>query len=149
LSPEKLATTIARLVSLLGENRVGMAMTVDGHLPERYDIAGYAPPPPPPTRHKPKQSRGLLAVRVMRPPVAVEVITRQSDGETQIASINGEGDLSGPVRMSSGPWRVESGWWSDAPAAREYYDVELERGGVYRLYQAAPSTDWFVDARYD
>lgn len=149
LSPEKLATTIARLVSLLGENRVGMAMTVDGHLPERYDIADYTPPPPPETRRKPKQSRGLLAVRVMRPPVAVEVITRQAEGETQIASINGEGDLSGPVRMSSGPWRVEEGWWNDAPAAREYWDVELERGGVYRLYQAAPTTDWFVDARYD
>lgn len=147
LSPEKLATTIARLVSLLGENRVGMAMSVDGHLPERYDIADYAPPPPPQTRRKPQKSRALLAVRVMRPPVAVEVTTRQAEGKTQIESIRGEGDLSGPVRMSSGPWRVESGWWSDAPAAREYWDVELERGGIYRVYQAA--TDWFVDARYD
>jgi protein ImuB len=149
LSPEKLATTIARLVSLLGENRVGMAMSVDGHLPERYDIADYAPPPPPETRRKPQKSRALLAIRVLRPPVAVEVITREAEGKTQIASIRGEGDLSGPVRMSSGPWRVESGWWSDAPAAREYWDVELERGGIYRVYQAAPSTDWFVDARYD
>jgi protein ImuB len=149
LSPEKLATTIARLVALLGDNRVGMAMAVDGHLPERYELADYAPPPPPQTRRLPQQSRGLLAARVFRPPVAVEVITRQSDGATQIASINGEGDLTGPVRMSSGPWRVESGWWSDAPAAREYWDVELERGGIYRVYQAAPATDWFVDARYD
>jgi protein ImuB len=149
LSPEKLATTIARLVALLGDNRVGMALPVDGHLPERYDLAEYEPPPPPQTRVKPQQSRGLLAVRVMRPPVAVEVITRLSDGETQIASINGEGDLTGPVRMSSGPWRVEDGWWQDAPAAREYWDVELERGGLYRVYQAAPSTDWFIDARYD
>jgi protein ImuB len=155
LSPEKLATTIARLVSLLGENRVGMAMSVDGHLPERYGIADYAPPPPPETRRKPQKSRALLAVRVMRPPVAVEVTTRQAEGKTQIESIQqiastqGERDLSGPVRMSSGPWRVESGWWSDAPAAREYWDVELERGGIYRVYQAAPSTEWFVDARYD
>jgi protein ImuB len=149
LSPEKLATTIARLVALLGDDRVGMAMAVDGHLPERYQLGDYAPPPPPQTRQKPQQSRGLLAVRVFRPPMAVEVITRQSDGATQIASINGEGDLSGPVRMSSGPWRVESGWWSDAPAAREYWDVELERGGIYRVYQAAPTADWFVDARYD
>jgi hypothetical protein len=42
---------------------------------------------------------------------------------------------------------VEEGWWSDAPAAREYWDVELERGGVYRVYQSGP--DWYVDARYD
>ncbi|HYC61739.1 MAG TPA: DNA polymerase Y family protein [Thermoanaerobaculia bacterium] len=149
LSPEKVATTIARLVSLLGEDRVGMAMPVDGHLPERYDIGDYAPPPPPDARRKPQKSRGLLAVRVFRPPVAVEVITLGNDGETRITAINGEGDVSGPVRVSSGPWRVEDGWWSDAPAAREYWDVELERGGIYRVYQSATSSEWFVDARYD
>ena len=148
MSPEKLATTIARLVSLLGDGRVGMAMAVDDHLPERCEIGEYAPPPPPSTRRAARKSRGLLAVRTLRPPVAVEVITRNADGETQIASIQGEGDLSGNVRVSSGPWRIESGWWSDAPAAREYWDVELERGGIYRVYQSEQS-EWFVDARYD
>lgn len=149
LSPEKLATTIARLVSLLGDSRVGMALPVDGHLPERYALADYAPPPPPDTRRVPQSSHALIATRVFRPPLPVEVITRQSDGETHITAINGEGDLSGDVRVSSGPWRIESGWWSDTPAAREYWDVELERGGIYRVYQANASTDWFVDARYD
>ena len=149
LSPEKLATTIARLVSILGDGRVGMAMSVDGHLPERYAIADYAPPPPPDTRRKAPKSRGLLTVRVFRPPMPVEVITRQNGDETHIASIQGEGDVSGSVRVSSGPWRIESGWWSDAPAAREYWDVELERGGIYRVYQASTTTEWFVDARYD
>src|SRR5437764_1671924 len=47
VSPEKLATTIARLISMLGEGRVGMAVTVDGHLPERHAVGEYAPPPPP------------------------------------------------------------------------------------------------------
>ncbi len=149
LSPEKLATTIARLVSMLGDGRVGMALSVDGHLPERHALGDYAPPPPPNTRRKPEKSHSLLAARVFRPPIRVEVITRDQEGELRITSIHGEGDVSGPVRVSSGPWRIESGWWSDAPAAREYWDVELERGGVYRVYQAAPSTEWFVDARYD
>ncbi|HEV7238576.1 MAG TPA: DNA polymerase Y family protein [Thermoanaerobaculia bacterium] len=147
LSPEKLATTIARLVSLLGDDRVGVAMSVDGHLPERYALGDYAPPPPPTTRAKAQKSRGLLAVRVFRPPIPVEVTTEVSDGETHIASIRGEGNLSGPVRMSSGPWRVESSWWTDAPAAREYWDVELE-GGVYRLFEAATG-GWVVDATYE
>src|SRR5688500_10262442 len=147
LSPEKLATTIARLVSLLGDDRVGMAMSVDGHLPERYALGDYTPPPPPTTRAKAQKSRGLLAVRVFRPPIPVEVTTKVSDGETHIASIRGEGNLSGPVRMSSGPWRVESSWWTDAPAAREYWDVELE-GGVYRLFEAATG-GWVVDATYE
>jgi len=148
LSPEKLATTIARLVSLLGDDRVGMAMAVDGHLPERYAIGDYAPPPPPTMRNKPRKSRALLAARVFRPPLPVEVITRDENGGVTIAELKGEGDVCGAVRVSSGPWRIESSWWSDAPAAREYWDVELERGGIYRLYQGT-ATDWFVDARYD
>ncbi len=147
LSPEKLATTIARLVSLLGDGRVGMAMAVDGHLPERHSVGDYAPPPPPTTRRKPEKSHGLLGVRVFRPAISVEVMTRDTDHDRQITAIHGEGDLSGAVRVASGPWRVEAGWWSDAPDAREYWDVELDRGGVYRLYQSG--ADWFVDARYD
>ncbi len=147
LSPEKLATTIARLISILGDGRVGMATTADGHLPERYAIADYAPPPPPDQRRKPARSRGLLAVRVFRPPIPIEVTTREVNGEVQIAAINGEGDISGPVQMASGPWRIQDGWWKDAPAAREYWDVEV-RSGVYRVYQAE-TADWFVDARYD
>ncbi|HSP35094.1 MAG TPA: DNA polymerase Y family protein [Thermoanaerobaculia bacterium] len=146
LSPEKLATTIARLIALLGDDRVGMPVTVDGHLPERYSIADYAPAPPPDTKRKPARSRGLLVPRVFRPPIPVEVITRRVGAELQIDRINGEGDFAGPVHFSSGPWRIEEGWWKDAPAAREYWDVEVG-STVYRIFQSADG--WLVDARYD
>ena len=61
------------------------------------------------------------------------------------------------TRLSSGarkerarkrPWRIEEGWWSDRPDIREYWDVELERGGVYRVFRGG-ATEWFVDARYE
>jgi protein ImuB len=149
LSPEKLATTIARLVAILGDDRVGMPVSVDGHLPERFAIGTFAPPPPPDMKRKPRKSGGLAAVRVFRPPIPVEVMTETSGSDTHITAIHGEGDLSGTVRTSSGPWRLESGWWSDAPAAREYWDVELERGGLYRVYESAADAGWFVDARYE
>ena len=169
LSPEKLATTIAKLVSLLGDHRVGMPMTVDGHLPERYAISDFDPPPPPDVRRTPSRARGLLAVRTFRPPIAVEVTTRETEAkELQIASIRSTAtshtplptphsrgrievgatiEIAGTVRVCSGPWRVEEGWWSDRPDVREYWDVELERGGVYRLFRGGE--DWFVDARYE
>ncbi len=143
LSPEKLATTIARLISILGEGCVGMPMTVDGHLPERHAIADFAPPPPPDTRRTPARARGLLVARTFRPPIPVEVIT---DGE-KIASVRGE-NIDGAVRICSGPWRIEEGWWRDVPAEREYWDVELWEGGIYRLYQSAASKAWFADARF-
>ena len=149
LSPEKLATTIARLISMLGEDRAGMPMTVDGHLPDRFAIGTFAPPPPPEMKRSPRKSGGLAAVRVFRPPIPVEVITETSGDNTQITALHGEGDLTGTVRTSSGPWRLEAEWWKDAPATREYWDVELEKGGVYRVYEASASDGWFVDARYE
>jgi protein ImuB len=172
VSPEKLATTIAKLVSMLGDGRVGMPMTVDGHLPERYAIGDFSPPPPPDIRRTPARARGLLAVRTFRPPIPIEVTTRQTEGDDlQIASIRSiekensdpqpptpnsrtrlevgtKIDIAGTVRICSGPWRIEEGWWSERPDIREYWDVELERGGVYRLFRGA-ETEWFVDARYE
>src|SRR4051812_2662803 len=88
VSPEKLATTIAKLVSILGDGRVGMPMTVDGHLPERYAINVFSPPPPPDMKRTPERARGLLAVRTFRPPIPIEVTTREAEGDdVQIASI--------------------------------------------------------------
>ncbi len=139
LSPEKLATTIARLISMLGEERVGMPQTVDGTLPDRYAIAPYDPPPPPDIARPPRKSRGLVAVRVFRPPIPVEVIVR--DGHF----IALKGEISGDVVLSSGPWPVEEGWWKETPSFREYWDVEIP-SGVYRVYR---DVEWIVDARYE
>jgi protein ImuB len=166
LSPEKLATTIARLAALIGEERIGMAVAVDGHLPERFAITRYAPPPPPAVRCAPQKSRGLLAVRVLRPPVPLEVITRPSrDDERpglQIVSIREERPVSaddkngsrkatiaGEARVSSGPWQLEEGWWTETPATREYWDVEIAGGGIYRLYRERSDGGWFADGVYD
>jgi protein ImuB len=143
VSPEKLATTIARLVAMLGDGRVGMPMTVDGHLPERHAIGAFDPPPPPSTRATPPAGRGVVAVRVFRPPVPVEVLM---DG-ARIASVRGEG-IDGSVRHASGPWHIEEGWWRGAPSSREYVDVELFGDGVYRMYRDATDAGWCVDARF-
>ncbi|HXA19161.1 MAG TPA: DNA polymerase Y family protein [Thermoanaerobaculia bacterium] len=172
VSPETLATTIAKLISILGDGRVGMPMTVDGHLPERYAINLFSPPPPPDLRRTPARARGLLAVRTFRPPIPIEVTTREAQGDdVQIATIRsladvisdtrppapdsrprveagGKVEIAGTVRICSGPWRVEEGWWSDRPDIREYWDVELERGGVYRVFRGS-AAEWFVDARYE
>jgi protein ImuB len=172
VSPEKLATTIAKLISILGDGRVGMPMTVDGHLPERCAINVFSPPSPPDIRRTPARARGLLAVRTFRPPIPIEVTTRETEGDDmQIASIRSVAneisdpqpptpnsrnrieagakiEIAGTVRICSGPWRVEEGWWADRPDIREYWDVELERGGVYRVFRGG-AAEWFVDARYE
>ena len=42
-------------------------------------------------------------------------------------------------------------WQASAPAAyaRDYYQLALEDGGVYRMYRDLYSGKWFVDGVYD
>ena len=67
-----------------------------------------------------------------------------------LQSPNGaEPEISGAVRVAAGPWSLEEGWWSAAPASRDYWDVELASGGLYRIYRDRASEKWFADGMYD
>ncbi len=185
LSPDKLATTVARLFSMLGDGRVGSPRTVDAHRPERFALEPYAPPPPPKERQKTPPGRGLLTVRVLRPALEVEVITRGGQAPrydpqdtlntaidevaepiTEYASPRSDERpisiktlvtdettkkprIDGSVRVASGPWGLEEDWWSSDRLERDYWDVELASGGLYRLYRDRQNGDWFVDGIYD
>jgi protein ImuB len=157
LSPDRLATTIARLASLLGADRVVSPRAADGHRPERFASTGFEPPPPPEIARPPRAGRGLLAVRVLRPPVALEVVesaaaiaTSSGGRPARVQSArDASPEIAGAVRVAAGPWSMEEGWWSDAPAARDYWDVELSEGGLYRLYRDRASRAWFADGVYD
>jgi protein ImuB len=165
LSPDKLATTLARLFALLGPERVGSPRPVNGHLPERFALVDFAPPPPPEVRRAPRPGRGLLAVRVLRPPIPLEVLTEETapalpTEEAPPAEVRPvvteetekRPKIEGAVKVASGPWGLEDGWWSDAPgerADREYWDVELTAGGLYRLYRDRATGEWFADGIYD
>ena len=165
LAPHRLATTLARLFSLLGEDRVGQPVAVDGHRPERFALLPYDPPAPPPTRAAPRPGRGLLAARMLRPPLAVEVLVDVSAGPPRPREVRSlaveateEGQekrperrprIAGRVRVASGPWELEEGWWSDEPVEREYWDAELDGGLLVRLYRDKGSDDWHVDGIYD
>jgi protein ImuB len=180
LSPDRLATTIARLASILGADRIGSPRAVDGHRP-----------PPPPRFASPRRAgRGLLVVRVLRPPVPLEVIAaspshsvsssshpepspchpERSEGSALVVSSNLDSPfsafhssrplslqslsdasppISGSVRVASGPWSLEEGWWTETPADRDYWDIELTDGGLYRIYRDRQTSAWFADGIYD
>jgi len=192
IHPDKLAGTLAHLAARIGPERVGSPRTVDGHLPERFQTESFDPPPAPKLRQPPRQGRGLLVVRVLRPPVALEVITEgdrdagylmldaryppptpeglrvadpsieNSKLKTQnsellsslrlvsVASESGAAPrIQGLVRVAAGPWTLEDGWWDKQPVERDYWDVELSGGGLYRVYRDRKTGDWFADGMYD
>ncbi len=152
LSPDKLATTLARLFALLGPDRVGSPRPVDGHRPERFSLVEYTPPPPPEVRREPRAGRGLLAVRVLRPPLGLEVISQDQQPVEVRTLVQDESEkrprIEGRVKVASGPWGLEEGWWTEEPTGRDYWDVELT-GGIYRIYRDRATGEWFADGIYD
>ena len=138
-SPERLATTLARLAALCGAERVGAPAVIDSHRPGAAGVApftlGGAPAPP--------FANGCrLVVRALRPPRPVEVFADRDRPDF----VRGEG-LGGRVVGAAGPWRVAGEWWSDGAFARDYYDLELSDGGLYRCFRE--NGRWFVDGVYD
>lgn len=147
LSPGRLAATLARLFALLGTERIGSPRPLDSHRPESFQLVDFTPPPPPEASPPPfpAEGRGLLAVRLLRPPVPLEV---EEDG-TRPLRIRSSSQIHGRVRVAAGPWKVEETWWSEAPVEREYWDVELHDGELYRIYRNRTTSDWYADGIYD
>ncbi|MFO0985598.1 MAG: DNA polymerase Y family protein [Planctomycetota bacterium] len=157
LVPEKLATAVARLAARLGADRVGRPKLAAGHRPERCDLERFDPPAPSTARWLSRLTR-VLAVRVLRPPVPIEVIlnedrpceVRAPDRELEPRSRRLQ--IAGVVRVASGPWRCEEGWWLAEAMVRDYFDIELHTG-LYRIYRDGASGPthgkWFVDGVYD
>jgi len=162
LSPDRLATTLARLFALLGPDRVGSPRPVDGHRPERSALVEYTPPPPPEIRTEPRQGRGLLTIRVLRPPIPLEVLSDPTEPDaartqivpSEVLSVVQEGtakrpQIQGRIKVASGPWRLEDEWWSQRATERDYWDIELVQGGLYRIFRQRTSGEWFADGVYD
>ncbi|MFN8544131.1 MAG: DNA polymerase Y family protein [Candidatus Binatia bacterium] len=138
-APERLAATLARLGVLCGEGRVGAPVVVDTHRPGAAALAPF----PAETPDAPPPNACRLAVRALRPPRPLEVFSDRGEP----AFVRGDG-MGGRVIGAAGPWRLTGEWWTDAPLARDYWDLELSDGGLYRCFHDAGGT-WFVDGCYD
>jgi protein ImuB len=143
-APERLATTLARLGALCGPGRVGVPVVIDTHRPAAAGVAAFTPSPATPSDPAAPETPCRLVVRAFRPPRPLEVFSERDAP----CFVRGTG-LGGRVVAVAGPWRIAAEWWSDAPCARDYYDVELTDGGLYRCYRERTSGAWFVDGVYD
>jgi protein ImuB len=169
-SPESLAVTLARLTALCGADRVGVPVVADSHRPDAYGIAPFAGAgvgapgreaqvpgsgsqvpgrgSEAPDSRSPDSGPGTpvspLALRAVRPPRGVEVHCDRG----RLDFVRGEG-IGGRVVHLAGPWRVQTDWWNEQAATRDYYDVQLSDGGVYRLFCDRRRQAWFVDGLYD
>ena len=71
------------------------------------------------------------------------------------------GFAGGAVTRCTGPWRTSGNWWAGEaggvppiqpvlPAwSRDEWDVALNDGAVYRIFQDRVTDAWFIDAIVD
>jgi protein ImuB len=146
--PEKLELTVARLRHLLGEGQVGTPELKDTHRPDSFLMRGFAP------RQAGRaavlevalaeMAAAKLCLRRFRPPryVQVIVVNRQP---VRVMSPT----VQGRVVMAKGPWRTSGEWWQADAWNRDEWDIALESGGLYRIFQEINGGRWFVEGTYD
>jgi protein ImuB len=74
-------------------------------------------------------------------PVEIRPVTREDTA--------GRLRVTGRVKVAAGPWGLEDEWWTPNPTGRDYWDVELTTGGIYRIFRDRASGAWYVDGVYD
>jgi protein ImuB len=151
-SPAQIATTLAELSALLGADRVGSPEILNTYKPEAVRLSEYDPPPVPLFAIAAAAHTAMTVIRVLRPALPAVVASLNAWPWTpQHLSARSSGALriEGQVRTAAGPWRIEERWWTSTPVVREYWDLALSDGGLYRAFQDARQKLWFVDGVYD
>ena len=126
--PVKLELTLARIKSIVGQDRVARPTLPDTHAP-----GGPVSPVP----NGPRQ-----AFRYFRPPLAAHVTV----AETRPAFVTA-GPIRGKVIDLAGPWRTSGDWWTIDQWSRDEWDIALSDGALYRLY-CSPA-GWYLEGAYD
>jgi protein ImuB len=82
-----------------------------------------------------------MAEPCLLPPVEIRPVTRDDTASGL--------RVAGRVKVAAGPWGLEDEWWTPNPTGRDYWDVELTTGGLYRIFRDRASGTWYVDGVYD
>jgi len=141
--PNRFGETLGRLAALVGIENAGVVEVLDTHRPDSIRLR-------PPRFHEPGSMAapaddGLavgLPLRRYRPPIAAQVrVVKQQPVRLESARV------CGAIRAALGPYRASGGWWDADCWSTEEWDVEMEKGGLYRL--ARVGREWRIEGSYD
>jgi protein ImuB len=143
--PSLLDVTLARLKALVGEDRVGSPVLDDTHCPgsfhmDEFSLAGKV--------SVTQRARARMALRRMRPPVAVRVVFL---GTKPVALLDANSRYE--ITDAYGPWKTTGCWWSTDSWSIEEWDVlaSSSNGGAMTclLVHDLNRNQWLLEATYD
>ena len=163
-TPEQLSTLLARLGAVMGQDRAGAPAAVDTHRPGAFAMKPFKTDREGPRGsglgagsraadrsasgpRRPAAAEIASALRRCRQPVPARVVVEA--GCPVRLTTDRRGFAGGAIVRCAGPWRASGDWWGDGRYARDEWDVALDDGAVYRIFQDRQTDAWFVDAIVD
>ena len=157
--PNQLYETLARLVALLGSDRVGTPVLEETHRPDAFRMEPFSwqiasapgnggrssatPVSHPQARRSSPLHNAGAALRRFRPNIAASVLL----ADEQPIHLR-SAQMSGAVSGQSGPYRASGNWWDEKIWSRSEWDLQLENGIQCRCYQSAEGS-WNIEGIYD
>jgi protein ImuB len=163
--PEKLELTLARIQSVVGEDRTGIAEIIDNHRPDAFRTSRFIA-----EEHSSGDGRHqsidaqhqndsahpentTMALRRFRPPLKALVEVREGRPARLFCAREGESTLGREVLWAAGPWRASGEWWNN-PWDCEQWDVAVvadsgRSTALYRIYLDRTTNEWNVEGTYD
>ncbi len=140
-NPYRFTQTLARVAGIVGEGNAGRPRAPANGRPDGVTLERL-PSSIPPMKGTGLKGRFGLALRRFRPPLKAEVRLWERQ-PVWMRCRTGQG----VVIDCRGPWAHSGQWWDDAGWNRVEWDVELEKGGAYRLVKELGR--WVVEGVYD
>ncbi len=143
-NPHQLSETLARLIALLGADRVGSPVLEETHRPDAFWMEPFAWQAGAITLNRPKAIAPTCrpALRRFRPNVSASVLL----DEDQSAHV-GSADVRGKIIDQRGPFLISGNWWDEKPWACAEWDLQLEDGKLIRCHESEGT--WRIDGIYD
>ena len=143
-SADKLQVTLARIAGMVGKDNVGTPALLNTHRPDAFEMMAL-PATGSSNAEQTQPGKTLqLVVRLFRPALPARVRLVEYSPKDVIAS-----GVKGKVMQSAGPWKTSGEWWTSTFWCREEWDVALDDGALYRIYQDSQSGSWYVHGVYD
>ena len=147
--PTRLTETLARLIGLLGFERVGTPVLEETHRPDAFRMEPFSWQLPANDWSRPASGPGEeslmlsgAALRRFRSPRPASVLlAKNRPAHFRSAQVQGA------VRAEKGPYLASGNWWNENAWDRAEWDVELESGAVCQCHSTGGQ--WALDGIYD
>jgi protein ImuB len=146
---DKLQVTLERIAGMVGKENAGTPRLLNTHRPDAFEMTTLLPADAAqngidvPSQEELSGTLRLI-MRLFRPVLHARVHVVEYAPKDVLAS-----GIRGNVVRSAGPWKTSGEWWTATAWSREEWDVALDDGALYRIYQESKSREWYVYGVYD